>query len=286
MTPEHDMRCREVEERAVEKERHDVQQGTMTLPYFNYEVPVVSLSDGACYIPVVALCRMLDLRPEKHIPRWRRLFLWENARKLPLRTATRGTRIVWCLHLGALFFWCSSFNWSLVSAERQEQLRQVTDAGLKHLEQAHQEMLTRYRQMRQLLFRFLTDHADAQTHLRPLAAGLRPRLDAASCAALDLLIEVGCAIIDEATVHAQAILQDQATIPIMDVVTIDAEGNTTEVGTLPLFPIIPEEESEQFYASMDRLTLWYCDLAVFLKEHALSRHVDHDGEEGERSDDC
>ncbi len=264
----------------MEQEPHDVQQGTMTLPYFNYEVPVLSLPDGTRYIPVVALCRMLDLRPETYIPRWRQLFLWEQARKLPLWTETRGTRIVWCLHLGALFSWCSCFNWSLVSPERQVQLRQATDDGLKLLEQAHQEMLTRYRLMRQLLFRFLTDHADAKTHLQQLAVGIHPRLDAASSGALDALIEDGCALIDEAAAYAQAILQDQATIPIMDVVTIDADGNATEVGSLPLFPIIREEESEQFYASMDRLTHWYCDLAVFLKEHALAREEDHDGEEG------
>jgi hypothetical protein len=270
----------EAVERAVEKERHNVQQGTMMLPYFNYEVLVLYLPDGTRYIPVVALCRMLDLRPEIYIPRWRRLLLWEHAHKLPLWTEKRGTRIVWCLHLGALFFWYASFNWSLVSAERQVQLQQATDAGLKHLEQAHQELLTRYRGMRQLLFRFLTDHAEAQTDLQQLAAGIHPRLDAASSVALDALIEEGCALIDEATVHARAILQDQASIPIMDVVTIDAEGNATAVGSMPVFPIIPEEESEQFDASIDKLTHWYCDLAVFLKEHARSRQEDHDSEEG------
>ena len=264
----------------MREERPVVQQGFMILPYFDAEVPVVSLADGTRYIPVVALCRMIGLHPRTYIPRWRRLLLWEHARKLPLRTATRGTRIVWCLHLGALFFWYASFNWSLVSAERRAQLRQATDAGLKHLEQAHQELLTRYRGMRQQLFRFLTDHADAQIHLHQLAARLRPRLDAASFVALDVLIEQGCTLIEEATVHARAILQDQAMIPIMDVVTIDAEGNATEVGSLPVFPIIPEEESEQFYTFMDKLTHWYCDLAVFLTEHARSRQVDHDGEEG------
>jgi hypothetical protein len=264
----------------VEKEIPVIQQGTMTLPYFDYEVPVVYLANGTRYIPVVALCRMLDLRPETHIPRWRRLFLWVHARKLPLWTEKRGTRLVWCLHLGALFFWCSCFNWSLVSAERRVQLRQATRAGLKLLEQAHQEMLTRYRLMRQLLFRFLTDHADAQTHLQQLAVRIHPRLDAAYSAALDSLIEEGCTLIDEATVHAQAILQDQASIPIMDVITIDAEGNATEVDSLPLFPIIPEEESEQFFASIDRLTHWYCHLAVFLTEHYFSRQEDHDGEDG------
>src|SRR5262249_54456800 len=153
-----------------------VQQAVMTLPYFDYEVPIVYLADGAGYIPVVALCRMLDLSPRTHIPRWRRLFLWEDARKLPLRTEKRGTRMVWCLHLGALLFWCSSFNWSLVSAERQVQLHLATEAGLKHLEQAHQEMLTHYRQMRRLLFRFLTNYADAQIQLQEVIARLHGRL--------------------------------------------------------------------------------------------------------------
>src|SRR5258707_442074 len=71
---------------AMYEERPVVQQGTMILPYFDDEVPVVFLADGTRYIPVVALCRMLGLRPERHIPRWRRLFLWEHARKLPLQT--------------------------------------------------------------------------------------------------------------------------------------------------------------------------------------------------------
>jgi hypothetical protein len=268
-----------VEERIVEQEAQTIQQTTLILPYFDYEVPLLSLGDRSGYIPVVALCRMLGLNPRTHIPRWRRLFLWEHARKLPLRTATRGTRIVWCLHLGALFLWCSSFNWSLVSPERQEQLRQATDAGLKRLEQAHQEMLTHYRQMRHLLFRFLTDHADAKTHLRQLAAGIHPHLDAASSTALDMLIEEGCTLIDGATVHARAILQDQATIPIMDVFSIDAEGNAIEVGSLPLFPVIGREDEEQFFAQIDKLTRWYCDLARFLIEKGTPHKRDHEDEQ-------
>ena len=256
----------------VEQDAQTIQQTTTILPYFDYEVPLLSLGDSSGYIPVVALCRMLGLNPRTHIPRWRRLFLWEHARKLPLRTETRGTRIVWCLHLGALFFWCSCFNWSLVSPERQVQLRQATDVGLKHLEQAHQEMLARYRQMRHLLFRFLTDHADAKTHLHQLAAGIHPCLDAASSAALDMLI-------DRATVHARAILQDQATIPIMDVFSIDAEGNATEVGSLPLFPVIGREDEEQFFMHIDKLTRWYCDLAGFLVKKRTPHQRDHEDEQ-------
>jgi hypothetical protein len=247
-----------------------VQQGTMILPYFDDEVPVVFLADGTRYIPVVALCRLLGLSPRIHIPRWHRLFLWDHARKLPLWTEKRGTRIVWCLHLGALFFWCSSFNWSLVSPERQVQLRQATDAGLKRLEQAHQEMLIHYRLMRHLLFRFLTNYADAHTQLQQVAARMHPRLDAASSVTLEKFLAQGCALIEEATVHARAMLQDQASIPIMDVITIDAEGNVSEVGTQPLFPVVPELDEEQFFAHIDRLTHWYGDFFSFLAEHGFS----------------
>ncbi len=187
--------------------------------------------------------------------------------------------MVWCLHIGALFFWCSSFNWSLVSPERRVQLREATDAGLKHLEQAHQEMLTRYRRMRQLLFRFLTHYADAQTQLQQVAARMHPHLDAASSAALDALLEKGCTLINETTAHARVILQDQAANPIMDVVTIDAEGNATEVGTLPLFPVILEQDEEQFFAHIDRLTYWCGDFFFFLAEHGLPSQANHDGEE-------
>ncbi len=103
------------------------QQTTIALPYFDEEVPLLCLPDGSAYLPVRSLCRMLGLRAETHIPRWRKLVLWSSARKLPLQTMY-GKRIVWCLHLGALPLWCACFNWSSVPVERREQLRQATDA--------------------------------------------------------------------------------------------------------------------------------------------------------------
>src|SRR5437764_11715391 len=107
------------------KQEPSIRQATIVLPDFGEEVQVLYLPDGTAYLPVRSLCRMLGLRAETHIPRWRRLVLWANARKLPLQTA-RGERTVWCLHMGALPFWCACFNWSLVSAGRREQLRRAT----------------------------------------------------------------------------------------------------------------------------------------------------------------
>src|SRR6266699_2704688 len=110
------------------KQRQAIQQATMVLPYFDEEVPVLYLADGTAYLPVRSL--------------WRKLVLWASACKLPLQTA-RGHRIVWCLHRGTLPFWCACFNWSLVSTERREQLRQATDAWLEDVAQANRLMLDR-----------------------------------------------------------------------------------------------------------------------------------------------
>jgi hypothetical protein len=140
------------EERSLRgKQRQAIRQTTITLPYFDEEVPALYLADGTAYLPVRALCRMLDLRAETHIPRWRKLVLWASARKLPLQTV-RGQRMVWCLHMGALPFWCACFNWSLVAPVRREQLRQATDAWQEDVAQAQRLLLERYRALRRYLF--------------------------------------------------------------------------------------------------------------------------------------
>jgi len=69
------------------KQRQAIQQMTIMLPYFDEEVPALYLADGTAYLPVRSLCRMLGIRAETHIPRWRKLVLWASARKLPLQTA-------------------------------------------------------------------------------------------------------------------------------------------------------------------------------------------------------
>jgi len=94
-----------------------VQQSTMILPHFDYEVPILYVADGTAYVPVIALCEMLGLRADRHIRRWRGLALWANACKLPLRMKSGKTHIVWCLHKGAFPFLYGCFNWSLVSPE-------------------------------------------------------------------------------------------------------------------------------------------------------------------------
>src|SRR5712692_4592822 len=174
----------------MDEQGQNVHQATLVLPYFDAEVPVLYVADGTAYIPVVALCRMLGLRAETHIARWRRLLLWRHACKLPLRTA-RGRRVVWCLHLGAIPFLFCCFDWSLVSPERRIQLRQAADASLKLMEEAQQKMLTRYREMRRHLFTFLVAYAQADSQLDQVAHRMHVRLDRDSCLQFEVLLSQG-----------------------------------------------------------------------------------------------
>jgi len=255
------------------KQRQAIQQTTMMLPYFDEEVPVLYLADGTAYLPVRALCRMLSLRAETHIPRWQKLVLWSSARKLPLQTA-RGQRIVWCLHVGALPFWCVCFNWSLVPAERREQLRQATDAWQEDVAQAQRLLLERYRSLRRYLFAFLEAYSDAETWLDRWALHVSSSLDIASSRQLELLLSQGKTLIGEATGLARKMVQEQAMAPIIDVVTIDASGEVADTGTLPLFPVVPREDREQFFAYLSNLTQWHRKMAAMIGNLKLSQNGD------------
>jgi hypothetical protein len=255
------------------KQRQVIRQTTMMLPYFDEEVPALFLADGTAYLPVRALCRMLGLRPEIHIPRWQRLVLWANARKLPLQTAL-GRRIVWCLHRGALPFWCACINWSLVTAERREQLRRATDAWQEDVAQAQQLLLARYRSLRRDLFVFLEAYSGAEAWLDRLALRLSSSLDSASAHQFELLLSEGRILIGQATAQGRKIVQEQAKAPIVDVVTLDANGSVTETDiSFPLFPVVSREDREQFFASLRKLAQWYLDMAAFIDK--LKSSQDH-----------
>lgn len=244
-----------------------IQQTTMILPYFNEEVSLLCLPDGSRYIPVIALCEMFGLRADIHIPRWRTLVLWCNARKLPWRAPTGRTCIVWCLHVGALPLWCNSFNWSLVTPSRQAQLQDATDAWLKVTEQVHQEMLTEYREMRCRLFEFLLAYTYADKMLPRPALYLSLLLDNSDARLqLEGLIARGRDLIQQATTHARDMLQAQDAMPIMDIVKLGKEGEMEEVGSQPLFPVVPRQERAQFYEYLKLLSNWHQEFAAFLRD--------------------
>ncbi len=46
----------------MEKQGQEIRQTAITLPYFDFEVPVLYLENGTPYILVIALCEMLGLQ--------------------------------------------------------------------------------------------------------------------------------------------------------------------------------------------------------------------------------
>ena len=258
---------RSVEEHICEGE---IQQTTMILRYFEYEVPVLCLEDGEPYIHVVELCKMLGLRAEIHIPKWRQLVLWSNACKLPYHTPRRGTRMVWCLHMGALVFWFCCFNWSLVLPERRVQLEQAMDEGTKLLGQTHRKMQARYKTFRHQLFEFLTRYSGIDTTLPRFSASLHVYLnDFDVCIAWEDIISQGRRLIEAALKHAQDQKQDQANIPVIDAMRISTNGEVIEEFPLPLLPVIQEEDIAQFHENLRKVTEWHQQMTTFLAAHGV-----------------
>jgi hypothetical protein len=252
----------------MEKQGQEIRQTAMTLPYFDFVVPVLYLENGTPYILVIALCEMLGLQAATHIQRWRKLVLWANARKLPLRTA-RGKQIVWCLHMGALPFWFACFNWSLVNPERRVQLHQAADEWLSIIEQTQQVILTNYKYMRRLLFAFLIDCADTDTKLNWFVLYLSPHLSVDSCMQLERIVFRGPMLVNEATAYARKMLHEQATIPIVDAIKVDLDREVTETFSLPFFKMMSRYVSERFFEYICMLTQWYQEMVAFLEEESL-----------------
>ncbi len=254
----------------VKESNQVIQQTVIRLPYFNEEVPVLYVENGKLYVPVIALCNMLGLHANTHIPRWRKLFLWGHARKLPLYIPTRQKRIVWCLHVGAIPLWCGCFDWSLVTSECQEQLHQATEAWSEALSQAHIEMLSHYKQMRCILFEFLTAYKDTEAALSRLAARLQPILDEFDiCIQLEEIITQGQKLIYEATDHARRMIQGQVTNPIIDAVKVDKSGHIFEGASLPLFLFFEKEDCQKFFDYVVQLSHWYQEFVGFLRAHDI-----------------
>jgi hypothetical protein len=253
-----------------EERPEPIRQTTITLSYFEYEIPVLYVHDEAAYIPVIELCKMLGLRAETHIPRWRRLFLWEHARKLPYQTPTRGKRMVWCLHGGALLHWFGCFHWSLVLPERRTQLEQATNEGMNVLNHMYWNMQERYKTFRCELFQFLTAYSTIETTLPLFSASLHVYLnDFDTCIQWEDIMSQGRSIIDTALKHARGQLQDQATIPILDAMRINTNGDVIEEFSLPLLPVVQEEDITQFFENIRKVAQWHQQMTQFLATHGI-----------------
>ena len=243
-----------------------IEQRTITLPFLDDEIPVLSLEDGRLYVPVYKVCQALGICADRHIRHWQNLALWITARKLSFRTEKQGKRQVWCLPISHVPFLYSLFDWQLVSSERRLRLLRATEKQVVLADLAYQEMQWHYQTMRKALFTFLTIFAGIDALLQRYTHVLSYTHDNESSFTLVAHIEHGRSLFQDANDQARKMVHDQGKLPIIDTFTIDAENTVIDTSSMPLLPIIPQEESERFFALIEQLTAWKKELEALWSE--------------------
>ncbi len=241
-----------------------VRQTTIALPFLDEQVPALIVADGRPYIPVFAVCRVLGIRADTHIQRWRRLIFWGTARKLPFQTENRGRRLVWCLLISEVPYLYSLFDWSPLPPERRRQLHEAAHAHAQLLGQAYQEMQAQYAATRQALFSVLTLAAELDATFWPAMAEKAASLPSEAQARYAQLLDSGHDVYERLIAHTRKMLyaqQDESLI--VDAVKLDAEHRVIDTFFLPLFPVVSREESLMLTELLQQVARWHQALTDF-----------------------
>ncbi len=253
-----------------------VQQTTIALPYLEEEVPALYLADGRPYIPVFAICRVLGIRADTHIQRWRHLVFWATAQKLPFQTEKRGRRLVWCLLISEVPYLYSLFDWKCLQPERRRQLYEAASAHTKLLGQVYQEMQERYAATRQMLFSILTKTADLDTTFWPELEAKIGSLPSESQIQAAQLLDRGRVAYAELVTHTRRMLQIQQETLIVDGVKLDPDNTVVDTFSMPLLPSVSHEDSLRLTELLRQVATWHRSLSTLWNENGY-----HDNRAGE-----
>jgi hypothetical protein len=80
----------------------------------------------------------------------------------------------------------------------------------------------------------------------------------------------------DAATHARKMLQEQGELPIVDAVRVDAINTVVETFSMPLLPIVPEEDITRFLEYRRQLSVWYVELAAVW--HSAHERTDHESQ--------
>ena len=73
-------------------------------------------------------------------------------------------------------------------------------------------------------------------------------------------IERGRSLFKEAIDHARNMVHDQEELPFIEILAIDADNTVIDSFSIPLLPIVPQEDYERFFELMKQLTVWWQEL--------------------------
>ncbi len=241
-------------------------QSTHPLPFLEeIQVPILYVEEEPPFMPVFAVCQALGIPPDPHIRRWRRLLIWETARKLPFQTAKRGKRLVWCLSIAEIPILYGMFKWNLVSPSMRARIKQAAKEGVRLAGAAYQEMQSRYKSVRQMLFSFLTQNADLDGWFLRYRVKHADQLPAKELPALELLLAQGRAVYQGAVDIARKMLEDMGELPVIDALVIDRENTVIDSIAMPLFPIVSDEDLKRFAEQLAQIATWHRTMEAFGK---------------------
>ena len=129
----------------------------------------------------------------------------------------------------------------------------------------HLEMLTHYRQVRRFLFWFLVTYENANVALTQWLQHIQSAINSDDAILLEELVVEGHSIIEEAINIARKMIHEQERIPIVDAYKVDHYGTVTEKFSLPLLPIVSQEDEERLVECMEMLKEWHQDMTIFFK---------------------
>ncbi len=182
-------------------------------------------------------------------------------------TGTSGIgRQVWCLPISQVPFLYGLFDWQLVSTERRLQLKRACKEQARLTVLAYREMQWRYRIMRKALFTFLINSINSYTLLQRYTDVLPGIADTECTHRIVALIKSGRSLYRDAIEHARKMVRDQGELPIIDMFRVDSENTVIDTFSMPLLPIVPQEDSEYFFTLIGQLTVWRQELEAFWGE--------------------
>jgi hypothetical protein len=119
----------------------------------------------------------------------------------------------------------------------------------------------------------MTECTDIERFFQRSLEAASTRLDGQAFLDLEALIEQGRGLYRDATAHGRKMLREQGELPIIDVVWVDDNHAAVEAFSMPLLPIVSEEDSRRFAEYRYLLAAWHVELAAFWRQvHERSDH--------------
>ncbi len=160
------------------------------------------------------------------------------------------------------------FDWNWVSPESRLQLKIACQEQARLADLAYRELQWRYRAVHQALFTFLANSENSYSRLQRYTDALSATANTSFMFQRAALLESGLSLFRDAIEQARNMIREQEELPMIELYKIDAEDTVMDTFSIPLPPIVPQEEYERFFSYVHQLTVWVQEIAVMVSNQA------------------